>query len=406
MKLMKHITIALVLCAIPAMAFGQTSVTCDVCTHQASVFMGEGGLIATAAEGAEEVAYLASCDGVSRSGTLTPEGGMVNMLFQDKGIVCNADDGELEIGPIMDGGWFWITDADNSAVGNLIDQMVLDNEPTMITSAGDGVTMTMGMGAVYLKETASGRVGILPNILPEPPAAAAEVCGPRVTPNTNPAAYTSQKSSSCMLGDGGTKVRLQAPGQHGRTTTTTTVTRNIAGGVNVDVTADLWVNESGSYNTGDLTATPALANRGWAGKGTDNWLGNVGWSAHLHGATPGATLAGAGVEIADIGSNGQANITVQPSATYCPSSATATRTTAVVNIMAWTSGGTLPPALGGGTATSGTGADDTVFPALATQRALGGAYAVAQLTIMCPPSSSSANMGEELVPENPFPTDR
>ncbi len=36
MKLMKHITIALALCAIPAVAFGQT-VTCEACTHEVSV---------------------------------------------------------------------------------------------------------------------------------------------------------------------------------------------------------------------------------------------------------------------------------------------------------------------------------------------------------------------------------
>ena len=57
MKLMKHITIALVLCAIPAMAFAQ-DVTCDECTHVVSVYAGHGGFIATAAEDAEMVIWV------------------------------------------------------------------------------------------------------------------------------------------------------------------------------------------------------------------------------------------------------------------------------------------------------------------------------------------------------------
>ena len=42
---------------------------------------------------------------------------------------------------------------------------ILDNEPTMITETSS-VTMTDGKGAKLLKETATGRVGILPTILP------------------------------------------------------------------------------------------------------------------------------------------------------------------------------------------------------------------------------------------------
>ncbi len=81
MKLMKHITIALVLCAIPAVAVGQT-VTCDDCTHVASVYMGEGGVIATAQEDVEMVTWVATCGGVTRSGELEPnDDGVVSALF-------------------------------------------------------------------------------------------------------------------------------------------------------------------------------------------------------------------------------------------------------------------------------------------------------------------------------------
>ena len=54
MKLMKHITIALILCAIPAVAFGQagsadavmTSTTCPDPCYVAPLFTGAGGFVA------------------------------------------------------------------------------------------------------------------------------------------------------------------------------------------------------------------------------------------------------------------------------------------------------------------------------------------------------------------------
>ena len=188
---------------------------CDECTHVASVYMGEGGFIATA-DGADMVTWVASCGGVTRSGELMPnDDGVVSGLWTGD-LACMADGGgSFEIGPVMDGGWFWVTDETNSAVGGLVaEEVVENNETTAITSAGDGVSMTMGEGAVYLKEAASGRVGILPNILPEPPPTPAAICGPRADSDGD---YTRQATSSCMLGDGGSKIRLQGPGRYGGT---------------------------------------------------------------------------------------------------------------------------------------------------------------------------------------------
>ena len=406
MKLMKHITIALVLCAIPAVAFGQTA-ACDGCDHQVSVYHGSGGLIATA-DDAEMVNYRASCGGVTRTGELEAnDDGVVSMLLTGD-LACMDEDGTFELGPIMDGGWFWITDETNSAVGGLVSKDILDNEDTDLTDAGEGVTMTMGAGAVLLKETATGRVGLLPNILPEPPAPDAVTCGARATPNTNPTAYTSQASRSCMLGGGGTKIQVVGPAAHGRRGQIAggTVTRPATGNpLMLDV--DLWVDESGSYNTGNLDDSAGgdsdLANRGWIGKGTANWIASVGWFAGLSGATPGANLAGAAVAITDDDNDGQAEIAISPSPTYCP--ATGTQTTASVTILAFGSGATLPDAFGGGTATTGVSDSDTIFPSFATHRALGGARAGTTLTIACPPPAA-ANQGQELVPENPFPTDK
>lgn len=401
---MKHITIALVLCAVPATAFAQ-SVSCPSCGQVASYFRGAGGFIGTVADGADEVAFVASCGGVTVTGEAQIHGETASQLFNHRnGLACDQEGGSLQISGLEDGGWYWIHDDVNSAVGSLVAKDVLMNEKVDITPAGDSVTMTEGHGAVFLKHS-GGRVGILPNILPEPPVAAAVTCGPRVTPNTNPPAYTSQMAKSCMLGDGGTKVRVTGPTGHGRRgqITSSLVTRPAIGDA-LELDVDLWVSESGSYNTGDLTSTPALANRGWIGKGADNWLGNVGWFAGLSSAAPGSDLAGAAVTIADDDSNGQATISISPSATYCPS--TGTQTTATVRVLAFGSGATVPDTvLGGGTATTGSSDADTIFPSLATHRSLGGAYAATTIRIACPPPAA-ANEGQDLVPGNPFPTDR
>ncbi len=202
MKLMKHIPIALALCAIPAMAVGQVTTTCAGCTHALSHYMGGGGFVAMATKGTKMVTWLSSCGGIVRTGELVPNSdGMVSALFsKDNGLACMAEKASFEVGPVMDGGWFWITDEMNSAVGLLVNKEVykaLKDDAIKLTSAGAGVKMTAGMGAVYLKETASGRVGILPNILPKKPAAAIRPCG-----FTGSGSSAKKLSTSCQLGDG------------------------------------------------------------------------------------------------------------------------------------------------------------------------------------------------------------
>ncbi|MYK88963.1 MAG: hypothetical protein F4018_11845 [Acidobacteria bacterium] len=291
----------------------------------------------------------------------------------------------------------------------------------------------MGKGAVFLKEAASGRVGILPNILPEPPVAAADVCGPRAS-RSYPYPYNGQQTSSCMLGGGGTKVRLQGPGRYGGLTDLTggMVTRNNAGGGNVTIYADLWLDESGSYTTAtapasgasdaDITAYNQAIQKGWAGKtataqgagsGT-NWLTDVAWAAVLHGATPGASASTAGVTVADANTgasatatpDAQAEITIAPSSSYCPTRAGSRQTTATVLILAFPGGTDLDGADGDLPALpDDVGGVNQIHPALATDKD-DGYHAVASITVGCPPrSSSSANPGQELVPENLFPTD-
>ena len=406
---------ALILCAIPAVAFGQT-VTCDDCTHDVSVYMGSGGLVAET--DADEVVFVATCDGVTTSGKWMPndDGVVIRPFNDDNGLSCHSDKegNRLQLGPVMDGGWFYINDEMNSAVGNLVNHDILDNEMTEIADAGDSVTTTMGKGAVYLKHT-NGRVGILPTILPVEPPAATAMCGPTQS-RSWPYAWTGQKTSNCMLGDGGTKVRLQGPAAHGRTGTISggMVTRP-ATGAPLMVTADLWVNESGSYSTdmsNDGGPTAAAIQKGWAGKTAsaagagagNNWLTDVVWSVHLHGGGPLADATGAGVTIADDDGqgnyDGQATISIASSTSYCP--AQGAQTSATVIIAAAPATATTTPA-------AGETGENMIHPSLRTfgrgnapAAVLVGRHAGAQLTIMCPPRSA-ANQGTDLVPENPFP---
>ena len=402
---MKHIRVALVLCALPATALAQ-GVVCQTCDHVAPYFRGEGGFIATVAEGADEVVFVASCGNVTTTGEVEAGGGTVAQLFTWRnGLACDQDGGSLEIAGLEDGGWYWITDERNSAVGSLIGKDVLDNEPTEITSAGAGVSMTMGKGAVYLKETATGRVGILPNILPEPPMDPAAVCGPRANDDW-PYAYDSQATRGCMLGGGRTKIRLTGPGSFGSTATITNgmVYRPEAG--TVTVTADLWVDESGSYSTALDNAdsdgpSTASIQKGWAGK-TASAQGpgsGTNWLTATFGASVDAAMGApvtvpadgsdevAGVTVTNTGDTaitppgatdpnpvGQAVFTIAPDSSYCSRTA---NHTAVVNIRA------VP------------GAADTnnIHPPVAVGRAagLGTSSAVAtlaaitQLRIVCPP---------------------
>ena len=384
---MKHIRVALALCTLPATALAQ-GVVCQTCDHVAPWFRGEGGFIATVAEDVDEVVFVASCGNVTTTGEIEPGAGLVAQLFTYRnGLACDRDDGSLEISGLEEGGWYWITDETNSAVGSLIGKDVLGNEPTAITSAGAGVSMTVGKGAVYLKETATGRVGILPNILPEPPADPVAVCGPRIGPDDR--TYTTQASSNCMLGGGRTKIRLVGPGSFGSQAAITNgmVYRPEAG--TVTVTADLWVDESGSYATG-ATPDAAAIQKGWIGKAAPatNWL-TATFSASVEATvgTPTDVPADdpdtadevenvAGVSVINDGTDsepaGQATFRILPDGNYCSQNA---NHTAVVNISAEVAegGNAIHPSVATGRAAGFTAAAD----AMVAQRT--------QLRVVCPP---------------------
>ena len=257
---MKHFLVALALCAAPAAASAQTvGVVCTACDHVVPYFRGEGGLIATAAEGTEQVTFVASCGSVSVTGEADVAGGTASQLFSyQNGLACDEEDGSLEIAGLKDGGWYWITDARNSAVGGLVSKDILDNEKTAITSAGAGVSMTPGNGAVFLKEASTGRVGILPNILPSPPAVPPRKCGYTGVTAADPDG--TRVVAECALGDGGTALVTTSTnaidGSTVRIADKGVVTRP-AGSGSVVLVADLWGNGSGHYTT-DAAGDPRL----------------------------------------------------------------------------------------------------------------------------------------------------
>ncbi len=412
MKLMKHITIALVLCAIPAVAVGQT-VTCDDCTHVASVYMGEGGVIATAQEDVEMVTWVATCGGVTRSGELEPnDDGVVSALFAgDLACMAGGEKDGFEIGPVEDGGWFWVTDAMNSAVGNLIAKDILENDPVELTEAGDGVKMMAGKGATFVKETATGRVGILPHIVPEPPVPALRKCGftDRGSTGTSAAATNDAanaryriRNSECATGDRGTITLATTTNSFTGARQTIadkgTIVRPSGTG-SVVVTIDLWGNGSGHFTTAAtghaLLGQPAAAA---TDAGRVFRLTGVTYEAQLGTGPTGAALT-AGTEAAGITmdtstTTNVVTFTIGADTAYCATKPP-TNNPATVSVEALmadaTSAAQVTPSVG-----------RNAVAALGTVGLVGST----SFTVVCGSASSSAHQGQELVPDNPFPTGR
>ena len=320
----RFLMVALLISAIPAVVIGQT-VSCDGCTHYVSVYQGEGGLIATAEEDAEMVTFVATCEGVTRSGELMPnDDGVVSMLLAGD-YACSGDDEDnaFQIGPIMDGGWYWITMEDNSAVGGLVAMDILDNATTEPTGAGDGVMMTDGKGATLLKETATGRVGILPTILPVPEMEPAPV---NVCDYTTSGTTHTRETSSCMLGNGGTMLNAQGPvdtftGNRAPIPNGGMVTRPLAAGSTVTVTFDLWGNGTGHYTTA-AAGDARLGHKG--GTPLDATIsgayntGAVGVAPPAIDATGGGSDTAAGLALnADTTNDDIAHLTISPNGTFC-----------------------------------------------------------------------------------------
>ena len=409
MKNLKILMVALALLALPASAFGQ-DVSCEACTHDVSVYMGEGGVVATA-DGAEKVTWVTTCSGVTRSGELTADDdGMVAALFSmDNGLACMAtgkDMGSFQLGPVKDGGWFWITDDMNSAVGALVGKDIQKNDMVEITSAGAGVTMTAGTGAVYLKETATGRVGILPTIVAEPPTPAPTKCG--FTGSFSTKSPGVPRNTSCMLGDG--KTMVVATSTNAITGSTVqimnkgSVTRPSGSG-EVSIVVDLWGNGTGHYIATHATGANGItAGRGHAALvGTAarastrlqgvSYAVNVGQDGGVSsGQTVTSGTAVGGVDYTP--GTDSATVTVAKDTAYCSKDNNHTATVTV-------------------TATVGSGNLNDVVPAIPANAKSDSSLTANDVhesklvfNVGCPAGASSpSHEGVELIPENLFPTE-
>ena len=374
MKLMKHIMIALVLCAIPAVAFGQ-NVVCDDCDHVVPYYKGNGGFVGMMTAGAEKVTFVAECDNVTTTGTADVNAdGLASMLFNDmNGLACDdMDGGSMQVAGLEDGAWYWITDDMNSAVGSLVNKAVLDNDMTMPADPGsDDIVMTPGQGAYFLKQLSTGRVGILSTIMAEPPTPPATMCGAYRAPNLS----VQQTTTNCMLGDGSAWIRLQGPNRRGARADITaggTVERNISGAV--DVLVDLWT------MGGTVSETGTAAGVGYERLGAS--LSVSAFSVALAGGAPNQDAGGAGVTVGTTDDVGTITITDGGTEGYC----TTTESHSV-------------------TITITAASDQTgLLPAVRALNAEGTVHGMADLVINCP--SAAANAGQELVPDNPFPTDK
>lgn len=173
---------AIVIGAFPALLSGQ-SFDCPESTCQvAPYYAGNGGFVGEAAAmddsdttevDESQVNFRVVCGAVTISGSVVPDsGGIVRQaLTTDNGFACQAEGGgTLEIDGLKDGGWYWINDATSSAVSALIRKDSLSHPRTMPTDPGGLVLKTVeGGAATFAKHEPSGRVGIIPHIVPRKP---------------------------------------------------------------------------------------------------------------------------------------------------------------------------------------------------------------------------------------------
>ncbi len=175
---LKQIFAHLLVGAVPALALGQgVNIVCpaDSC-HFAPYFRGEGGFVGerspTHVNDRGEplpVRFVLNCGRVTVSGEVEPDAdGIVRQLLSGReGLACWGNGGTFELRGLRDGGWYWITDKRNSAVSSLLRLGARDSPETIPFDPG-GVTITTSRNgaASFVKHEPTGRVGILPNILP------------------------------------------------------------------------------------------------------------------------------------------------------------------------------------------------------------------------------------------------
>lgn len=174
---MKYATpVALLIGAAPALLVGQVTVDCPEERCQvAPYFAGNGGFVGQSAgyAGERDVTFTLLCGNTTVSSTVQPDSqGIVRQaLNQAEGLNCRAGtSGRIEADNMLPGGWYWINDGPNSAVSAFIPKDALGNEQIDVTNPG-GVILDSPSGSVatYVKHEPTGRVGIIPHLVPTKP---------------------------------------------------------------------------------------------------------------------------------------------------------------------------------------------------------------------------------------------
>ena len=347
----------------------------DAC-HVLPWFRGEGGLIGKVRPGLEEVTWYAVCGDAGVSASLEPDGGdIVSMLFSvNNGLACERDDGEFRIHGLVDGGWYWITHEENTAVSSLVPMGVLGNRKIDPTNPGwSGLTFTPSRdGSVsFVREVASGRVGILEHLLPLPAEAEPPRCG-QYKDGDEEDAETLQRADDCLL-DAVYSVRVtRGPGTGPDSALTSgQIFRPVSGTTTLTL---------GLYGTGYLDVVDPL------GAGFDDSLA-ARWTVtgRVEGV-PGRPETIDANRVLGISADLSSNIlTVHNPAESDDACTEDIRYTVTLEIKA-----TATPA-----------ANDQVLPDVPGEARNGDFRPSAMLRIRCPGGAAAAT-GRELVPENPF----
>lgn len=170
------IPLALLIGTVPAPLVAQVTVDCPEERCQvAPYFAGSGGFVGESAGdgGDRDVTFTVVCGNVTITSTVTPDsGGVVRQaLNRTEGFNCpEGTSGRIEVDNMLQGGWYWINDGPNSAVSAFIPKDAVGNEQIDVTDPG-GVILDSPSGglATYVKHEPSGRVGIIPHLVPTKP---------------------------------------------------------------------------------------------------------------------------------------------------------------------------------------------------------------------------------------------
>jgi len=238
---------AILIAGFPALLSAQGA-TCEAATCQlAPYYEGTGGFVGDAARvndpttdvDESEVTFIVTCGNVTVRGSATPDSaGVVRQaLTVENGFACQAEaGGTIEIDGLKDGGWYWINDDTNSAVTALIRKDSLGHPQTIPTDPGGVVLKSVeGGAATFAKHEPSGRVGIIPHIVPRKPV-----------PDCSGAAG-SDTAIGCVLG---------TPDGWLLTTPSSSVTRPTGGDPDLEVTVTL--TGVRFITTGTVAATATL----------------------------------------------------------------------------------------------------------------------------------------------------